>query len=200
MTRSCTVVGIVETVSDRWDVGDVVLPNCYMSAPTAEEFRETAAQLQTREEPRLQRPLEEQTLLFLRGNGALSSLYGQVREMGIPLVREVSVDAYYRSMDSDAWKSDDGYEVEERDWEIAQWQLEEMQKTDPVSGWNLPDWPGAGFQSVLCGLAGTDWTGRQSLQRRGLPAPACVPMGAQRRLHPVGGWVACVSDAAHPNQ
>ena len=109
LTRSCTVVGIVETVSDRWDVGDVVLPNCYMSAPTAEEFRETAAQLQTREEPRLQRPLEEQTLLFLRGNGALSSLYGQVREMGIPLVREVSVDAYHRSMDSDAWKSDDGY-------------------------------------------------------------------------------------------
>lgn len=41
------------------------------------------------------------------------------------------MDAYYRSMDSDAWKSDDGYEVEERDWEIAQWQLEEMQKTDP---------------------------------------------------------------------
>lgn len=131
LTRSCTVVGIIETVSDRWDVGDVVLPNCYISTPTAEEFRETAAQLQTREEPRLQRPLEEQTLLFLRGNGTLSSLYGQVQEMGIPLVREVSVDAYHRAMDSDAWKSDYGYEVEEEDWETVQWQLEEMQQADP---------------------------------------------------------------------
>ena len=51
LTRTCTVVGIVETVSDRWDVGDTALPNCYLSEATAGELRDTLSYLETKDAP-----------------------------------------------------------------------------------------------------------------------------------------------------
>lgn len=62
------MVGIVETVSDRWDVGDTALPNCYLSEATAGELRDTLSYLETKDAPRLYRLPEEQKLLFLRGS------------------------------------------------------------------------------------------------------------------------------------
>ncbi|MFR8332556.1 MAG: hypothetical protein ACLU9S_09480 [Oscillospiraceae bacterium] len=117
-------------------------------------------------------------------------MYGQVREMGIPLVREVSVDAYYRSMDSDAWKSDDGYEVEERDWEIAQWQLEEMQKTDPSRGRiSLTGLELVSNRWLCACLAGTIGRKGNLYKEEVYLQNGLCSMGARGRLHPVeDGW------------
>lgn len=131
LTRQCTVVGIVETVSDRWDVGNRDLPNCYISAATAQEVRDTLSYLQAKEDPRLYRTLEGQTLLFLQGSHGASSLYQQVEATGIPLVRQVSADEYFRSLEGAGYVYDYGNEATEYDLELAQAQWEEEQQKDP---------------------------------------------------------------------
>ena len=140
LTRTCTVVGIVETVSDRWDVGDTALPNCYLSEATAGELRDTLSYLETKDAPRLYRLPEEQKLLFLRGSGTVAGLYGQVLETELPRVREISENQYYRLLENEWGLAGYGHEATEWDLNLAREQWAEEQAKDPsLAGISLVD-------------------------------------------------------------
>lgn len=51
LLRECTVVGILETTADRWDVMDITVPNSYVSEPTRQELLKTVKLLAQAERP-----------------------------------------------------------------------------------------------------------------------------------------------------
>ncbi|MFR0733894.1 MAG: hypothetical protein ACLSHU_06615 [Oscillospiraceae bacterium] len=177
LTRTCTVVGIVETVSDRWDVGDTALPNCYLSEATAGELRDTLSYLETKDAPRLYRLPEEQKLLFLRGSGTVAGLYGQVLETELPRVREISENQYYRLLDNEWGLAGYGHEATEWDLNLAREQWAEEQAEGPVPGRNFPGGFGGGFQPVWRGLDGKGESPGQLLSKGGLLPCARLPVG-----------------------
>ena len=51
LSRTCCITGILETTADRWDVTDISVPNCYISAPTMTELQDTAETLCSGQRP-----------------------------------------------------------------------------------------------------------------------------------------------------
>lgn len=139
LTISCTVVGIVETISDRWDVDTVSLPNCYISTPTEQALQDTVRYLQNLEkDPYLYHMPEESHLLFLRGAGSLAEAYEQALKADIQPVWEISKEEFYQNMEDlgagqslymlqDVGIYDEDLLLAENAWELEQRENPELQ-------------------------------------------------------------------------
>lgn len=80
VSRTCTVVGILETTADRWDVGEAQVPNSYISEGTQEELYNAVLTLTQSEGPEKLLYdhwgfLNQGQLLFLSGSGSLAQTW-----------------------------------------------------------------------------------------------------------------------------
>lgn len=87
LTRTCTVVGILETTADRWDAGDARVPNSYISPETLAEFQEAVDYLRNDAQPPEQIFAASESVLnlssvtFLRCDGSMSKIWDRLTQM-----------------------------------------------------------------------------------------------------------------------
>lgn len=99
LSQECTVVGILETTADRWDVGDAQVPNCYISQESAELFYETAKRLNRQEGKShlfapAQTVLNDGGLLFLRGGDSISEGFQQLKAASLNVLSQITEETF----------------------------------------------------------------------------------------------------------
>ena len=99
LSQECTVVGILETTADRWDVGDAQAPNCYVHQASADLMLETARHLNRESGKKhlftpAEKVLNDGGLLFLKGSDSIGAGYAALMETPVNVLHASTADTF----------------------------------------------------------------------------------------------------------
>jgi len=99
LSQECTVVGILETTADRWDVGDAQAPNCYIHSDSADMMLETARHLNLQSGKKhlftpAEQVLNDGGLLFLKGGDSIGAGYQALMDLPVNILHASTEDAF----------------------------------------------------------------------------------------------------------
>lgn len=139
---NCEVVGIIETVSDRWDVGELSLPNCYITQDSLQAVLDKTQELNGRtDETRLYFDYGQEidTLRFYSGADSASEFYQLLSRQEFSSLERIDEDEFNKQLSAFTKIENRGYAMEESDYAWARSELEKQGITENIRSLQ---WPG----------------------------------------------------------
>lgn len=100
MKRVCTVVGILETTADRWDVSEITVPNAYVSEATRQELQTCVDDLTQRPRPEwfhasAETVLAQESYTFYETDLPMAEAYDRLQAISGNAVRQEPFEVLY---------------------------------------------------------------------------------------------------------